>query len=184
VAAPVTEAEAYLLLERMRWGGSPPSCPHCGTEGACYYLRPAAGSGRPTRTGALTERRVWKCGRCRRQFSVLTGTIFEGTRIPLRSWIGVVSDWPFVGDRSSGTPAARSLAERYGLSPEAAAGVVRRLVAAREQKSDGSQSPHELLASLLRLPAADAAAIRARTPGRVRPRPQVGPSAEYGDHQD
>lgn len=25
-----TEAEAYLLLEELRWGGTPDSCPHCG----------------------------------------------------------------------------------------------------------------------------------------------------------
>jgi uncharacterized Zn finger protein (UPF0148 family) len=33
-----TEAEAYLLLEELRWGatGTPEACPKCGGMGRCY----------------------------------------------------------------------------------------------------------------------------------------------------
>jgi hypothetical protein len=38
-----------------------------------------------------------------------------------------------------------------------------------------------LLAALLQIPAEEAARVRDRTPSRVRPRRQQGPSADYGD---
>src|SRR3954447_24558877 len=84
-----TEADAYLLLEELRWGGQP-VCPHCGSVAQHYFLKPANGMARKTRTGAMSERRVWKCKDCRRQFSVLTGTVFHGTKISIRTWCLVV----------------------------------------------------------------------------------------------
>jgi len=42
---------------------------------------------RKTRTGRTTYRRVWKCADCRQQFSVLVGTIFEDSKIPLSKWL-------------------------------------------------------------------------------------------------
>jgi transposase-like protein len=121
--APFSEADAYELLERLRWGGPPSSCPHCGTAGRCYFLAPQDGSGRATRTGSSSPRRVWKCGACRRQFSVLVGTIMQGTRISLRTWIQVVSDWAAPG----GPPTPERVADRFGLSREAARQLVRRV---------------------------------------------------------
>ena len=47
---------------------------------------------RKTRTGSSSERRVWKCRDCRKQFTVLTGTIFHGTKIPIRTWLLVIFD--------------------------------------------------------------------------------------------
>ena len=73
-----TEADAYELLEEMRWGDQP-VCPHCGSVRKHYFLTPANGTSRKTRTGAASERRVWKCADCRKQFTVLVGTIFHGT---------------------------------------------------------------------------------------------------------
>ena len=32
-------------------------------------------------------RRIWKCADCREQFSVLVGTIFEDSKIPLSKWL-------------------------------------------------------------------------------------------------
>jgi hypothetical protein len=73
-----TEADA-LLLEELSWQGRQ-VCRHCGSIGEHYFLTPANGSSRKTRAGAASERRVWKCRDCRKQFSVLTGTIFHGRR--------------------------------------------------------------------------------------------------------
>jgi transposase-like protein len=86
-----TEADAYAYLEGLRWSAGP-ACPHCGSPRAPYYLTPRDGRSRQTRTGASTQRRVWKCASCRRQLSVLTGTVLEGTRIPVRTWVAVVVD--------------------------------------------------------------------------------------------
>lgn len=85
-----TETDAYLLLEELRWGGAPDACAHCGEVGRCYFLNPENGSTRATRTGSRSARRVWKCGGCRKQFSVLTNTIFHGTKVPVRTWLFVV----------------------------------------------------------------------------------------------
>src|SRR5207302_11197777 len=78
------EADAYKFLEDLRWHGEP-VCAHCGADRP-YYLKPRDGE-RRTRTGSGSQRRVWKCRACRKQFSVLTGTIFHGTKIPVRSWV-------------------------------------------------------------------------------------------------
>ena len=44
------EAAAYAYLEELRWHGKP-VCPHCGNEDRCYFLQPANGKDRATRTG-------------------------------------------------------------------------------------------------------------------------------------
>src|SRR5437660_411422 len=86
-----TEAAAYEFLEELRWSDKP-ICPHCGSARRPYFLTPRNGSSRKTRTGSESERRVWKCAetKCRKQFSVLTGTVFHGSKIPVRTWIFVV----------------------------------------------------------------------------------------------
>jgi transposase-like protein len=119
------EADAYRLLETLRWEGPPPACPHCATPGRCYYLQPADGVSRRTRTGARSARRVWKCGACRRQFSVLTGTVLEGTRVSLLAWVAVVAD--LVSDPSV---EAAAVAQRHRVSPEAARHMLARLAVA------------------------------------------------------
>jgi len=80
------EAAAYRFLEDLRWADKP-VCPHCGSVNDHYFLNPQ-GEGRKTRTGKVSARRVWKCKDCRKQFSVLTGTIFHGTKIP-GAYLGV-----------------------------------------------------------------------------------------------
>jgi len=110
-----TEADAYLMLERLRWDGEP-VCSHCGTVGRAYFLNPANGTSRKTRTGALSHRRVWKCGACRKQFSVLTGTVFHGSKIPLRTWLFVI----FEMCASKNGVAAREIERKYDLTPKSA----------------------------------------------------------------
>jgi transposase-like protein len=71
------EDSARSFLESLRWPDGP-VCPHCGAEGA-YRLIPKPGS--KTRKGVL------KCKKCRKQFTVMVGTIFEDSHIPLRKWL-------------------------------------------------------------------------------------------------
>jgi len=79
------EGEAYLFVESLRWPNGP-ICPHCGLVGEATYLAPKDGH-RTTRTGKVSNRRLWQCNECRKQFSVLIGTIFEDSRIPLSKWL-------------------------------------------------------------------------------------------------
>jgi transposase-like protein len=89
-----SELDAYLLLEDLRWGeDGPEACPKCGAVGRQYFLNPANGASRKTRTGKQSERRVWKCGHCRKQYSVLTDTIFHGTKISIRTWLLVIFEF-------------------------------------------------------------------------------------------
>ncbi|MGZ6928781.1 MAG: transposase, partial [Acidimicrobiia bacterium] len=83
-----TEADAWEFLEELRWRGKP-VCPHCGSVAQHYFLN-AKGEGRKTRTGKISDRRVWKCKDCRRQFTAAVGTIFHGTKVEIRVWLMVL----------------------------------------------------------------------------------------------
>ena len=120
-----SEPTAYRFLEELRWGpGAPPVCPQCGVAGRTYYLRSKEGV-RKTRTGAKTAREVWKCGACKQQFSVLTGTILHGTKVSMLTWIGVVAH--LLAEPRT-TP--RQLADRFGVTPETARNMRDRLARA------------------------------------------------------
>jgi len=162
------DAAAYELLERIRWGGAPPACPHCAARDGAQYLPPRDGLARVTRTGARTARRVWRCRACRRQFSVLTGTVLAGSRVPARALVAVLLGWA-----SGGRAEARDAAAGHGLTPEASRHLLRRIEAAVAVAG----RPDPFLAVL---GGVDADAIRWRTPARRRPHPQAGPSADHG----
>lgn len=110
-----TEADAYAFMEKLRWNGVP-QCPHClGTE-RISFIRPANGTSRKTRTGSNSERRVWHCGPCRKQFSVLTGTCFHGTKISVRKWLFVI----FEMCASKNGVSAREIERKYSLTAKSA----------------------------------------------------------------
>jgi transposase-like protein len=109
------DESAYRLLEELRWHGEP-VCPFCGHDKA-YFLKPA--NGRTRATGpkkTMSVRRVWKCAKCRRQFSVLTNTIMHGSKISLRTWLAVLVD---VSSAKNGV-SAREIARKYEITPESA----------------------------------------------------------------
>jgi transposase-like protein len=110
-----SEADAYEYLEELRWAGQP-YCPHCGSVREHYFLKPANGSSRKTTRGSVSERRVWKCADCRKQFTVLTGTIFHGTKIPVRKWLLVIFDMA----SSKNGISAREIERKYGLATKTA----------------------------------------------------------------
>jgi hypothetical protein len=123
------EADAYRFLEQLRWDGHPQRCPHCETPGRCSFLPPRDGRSRATRTGSRSPRRIWRCGACRRQFSVLTGTILAGSRLGLLTWLAAVAE---VAADSSVLQRPAELADRLGLHPETARHLAARLRAAAE----------------------------------------------------
>ena len=71
------EDKARELLETTRWPNGA-ACLHCGSV-KVYRLEPKPDSKRPGRKG------LWKCGDCRKQFSVTVGTIFHGSHIKLNN---------------------------------------------------------------------------------------------------
>jgi len=78
------EKEARELLEAVRWPDGP-ICPHCLVMSVHYRVNPRKGSRSPVRQG------VWKCRDCRKQFTVTVGTVFHGSKIPLRKWLIAIS---------------------------------------------------------------------------------------------
>ncbi|HEX2273997.1 MAG TPA: IS1595 family transposase [Acidimicrobiales bacterium] len=120
------EHDAYLLLEELRWHGKP-VCPHCGHDKA-YFLTPKGGTrgtGKPKPDGKRTQsvRRVWKCAKCRKQFSVLTGTIVHGTKVSLRTWLMVMVQMSSAENGIS----AREVERMHGVTPETAWFMLHRL---------------------------------------------------------
>lgn len=105
------EAEAYKLLEDLRWPNGP-VCTHCGMMNKAYYLAPRDGI-RKTRHGIPTYRRIWKCARCRKQFSVLVGTAFEDSHFPLSKWLLAVHELCVVQDGVAIVELARKLHIAY-----------------------------------------------------------------------
>ena len=69
--------KARELLESLRWPEGP-ICPHCESE-KVYKLTPKPSS--------KTRKGVYKCGKCRKQFTVTVNTIFEDSHIPLNKWL-------------------------------------------------------------------------------------------------
>lgn len=116
------EADAYVVLEELRWPTGP-VCPHCGHDKA-YFLTPKNKVSRatgPKRT--MSQRRVWKCAKCRKQFSVLTGTIFQGTKVPVETWLMVMVQMCSAKNGVS----AREVERMHGVTPETAWFMLHRL---------------------------------------------------------
>lgn len=130
-----TEGEAYEYLETLRWPDKP-VCPHCGVIGDHYYLKPADGFSRTTSRGSVSERRVWKCKDCRKQFSATTGTIFHGSKVPLRTWLFVFFE---MCSNKNGI-AAREIARKYGVAPKTAWFMTQRIREAMANDSSGKLS--------------------------------------------
>jgi transposase-like protein len=80
------EDSARAFLEQQRWPDGKPGCPKCGEVGRAYRLPPVAGKAK--KDGTITYRKgLWKCGACRKQFTVTVDTIFEDSHIPLNKWL-------------------------------------------------------------------------------------------------
>jgi transposase-like protein len=70
------EAAAHELLAEIVWSNGP-TCPRCGGLERITTVRGG-------RVG------LYRCGPCKRQFTVTVGTVFEASHIPLHQWLQVV----------------------------------------------------------------------------------------------
>lgn len=75
------EEAAFTFLESVLWPDGP-VCPHCG------------GVDRVTKVTANPEKRIraglWRCGHCKKQFTVKVGTVFESSHVKLHLWLQAV----------------------------------------------------------------------------------------------
>jgi transposase-like protein len=70
-----TEESARALIESIRWSNGR-TCPHCGVVNDSALLE-----GKSHRPG------LYWCRSCEKQFTVMVGTIFEDSHIPLNKWL-------------------------------------------------------------------------------------------------
>lgn len=82
-----SEDSAWELLERLRWPAGEVVCPHCGVTSKDHYFIKSRSGERTTKKGSITYRRLWRCRDCKQQFSVLVGTIFESSKVPVSKWL-------------------------------------------------------------------------------------------------
>ena len=76
-----SEEAAFAHLERIIWNGTP-VCPHCG--GVDRITKVKANPAKRIRVG------LYRCGDCKRQFTVKIGTVFEHMRLPLHKALQAV----------------------------------------------------------------------------------------------
>ncbi|MGI9074183.1 MAG: transposase [Bryobacteraceae bacterium] len=74
------ENAARRWLEETIWPTGP-VCPHCEVRGKIYKLRSKEQTKHKLREG------IYKCGECRKMFTVRVGTIFQGSHVPIHKWL-------------------------------------------------------------------------------------------------
>lgn len=65
-----TEEAAVAYFVEKRWGAAV-SCPHCGSD----------------HVYKVSSAQPYKCGKCRVKFTCKTGSIMEGSHVPVRTWL-------------------------------------------------------------------------------------------------
>jgi transposase-like protein len=128
----LTEEQARTMLEGIRWPTGL-ACIFCGVMDV--YRLEVAGKTYPA-TATRKERTVgprslYKCKACRKQFSVTKGTIFEDSKIPLRTWIVVM----YRMCSSKKGVSALQIQREFGLSYESAWFMCHRIRYAMQDKN-------------------------------------------------
>jgi transposase-like protein len=87
------EDAARRYLEAVRWPEGP-ICPQCGLVGEAYPIVRKEKTPEEIEQMRLAKKRVrktqkgiWKCSGCKKQFTVTVKTIFEDSHIPLHKWL-------------------------------------------------------------------------------------------------
>jgi transposase-like protein len=107
------EQTAIEHFTAIRWRGGA-YCPHCGS----------------TRVYHFSDKRTHKCGDCRKRFSIKVGTIFEDSKIEMRSWMMAI--WLITSHKKG--VASTQLAKDIGVTQKTAWFMLHRLrYAARTQ---------------------------------------------------
>lgn len=106
MAAFPDEQAAIDHFTAIRWKDDE-FCPHCGS----------------TRVYHFSDRRTHKCGDCRKRFSIKVGTIFEDSKIPLRTWMLAI--WMITSHKKG--IASTQLAKDLGVTQKTAWFMTQRL---------------------------------------------------------
>lgn len=102
------EEKAIEYVESLIWPDGT-VCPHCGGMEKAYRIK-------PRKEGTKTRPGLWKCGHCRKQFTVKIGTIFEGSHIAMTKWLLAI----YLMCSSKKGISAKQLQRSLGISYKAA----------------------------------------------------------------
>lgn len=116
------EDEAFAYVERHLWPEGP-VCSHCGET-----VRVGRMGGSATRKG------LHKCYKCRKQFTVRQGTIFESSHVPLHVWLQAI----YLISGSKKGISSHQLARTLGLTVKTAWFLSHRI---REAMREGDLAP-------------------------------------------
>ncbi|MGO8778792.1 MAG: IS1595 family transposase [Rhodomicrobium sp.] len=83
------ETAAFKKVEALLWPEGP-VCPHCGANDRIYALEGVRSKPSKKNPEGVVRHGLKKCGRCRKQFTVRVGTIFESSHIPLHQWLQAI----------------------------------------------------------------------------------------------
>jgi len=127
--ARMTEEEARETFQKLRWAdnGGEPYCPKCG----CLKVT------------ALATRPVWKCGGCKHQFSVTSGTIFADRKRPVRDYLLAIAIFANGAKGHSALQFSRDLNCQYKTA-YVIAHKLREAMAAEQSKVTFSGAPSEI----------------------------------------
>ena len=153
------ESKAREFLESKRWPNGP-VCPHCGHV-KVYVLTAKPDSREPVRPG------VYKCGACRKQFTVRIGTIFEESKIPLRKWLMAIH----LMTSSKKGISSHQIAREVGITQKSGWFLchrIREAICGKSRWSDCSKGPWRLM-KLMSVPVSPDIRERASM-GAARPR--------------
>lgn len=108
------EQAAIEHFTSVRWAGGA-YCPHCGATKVYHF----------------SDGKTHKCGACRKRFSIRVGTIFEDSKIPLRTWMLAI--WLITSHKKG--IASTQLAKDLGVTQKTAWFMLHRLRHAAQTRS-------------------------------------------------
>lgn len=87
-----THLKCVKHLEQVRWSNTP-ICPHC--ESSSITLRnrrkKSKTSRKRTKSVVLGKTPKYHCNSCNKDFTVMFGTVFEGSKMPLEKWFALIA---------------------------------------------------------------------------------------------
>jgi ribosomal protein L37AE/L43A len=113
-----TVEQCERALEEMRWPEGY-RCPKCQGNRCSRYEREG--------------RRYWQCSHCRHQTTVISGTIFEATKLPLTTWFLAMH----LLTQAKNTVSALELKRHLGVSYPTAWAIKHKLMQVRMDRDEG-----------------------------------------------
>jgi transposase-like protein len=83
------EKAAFAYVESVLWPQGP-VCPHCGSMERAYKLEGVRSKPSEKNPEGVERFGLYKCGECRKQYTVRKGTIFEESHCPLHKWLQAI----------------------------------------------------------------------------------------------